>query len=188
MICNGNHAGPPGGAQTAADRALTLCAGSGPGKAKIVSARPGTVWDPTVGLGRFLALIISSEAEAHACLELLGLMWPRSTYDISARSRPGLESRSRGDRVCASRPPKPVATYLSVLIGSCRYDLRRESYWAARGVLNGARPRTHIFGSAGPDPTKGEHAAGRRLGPPGRPSTIPVANHISKSRSARPDM
>ena len=55
---------------------------------------------------------------------------------ISARSRLGFESRSRRDRVCASRPPKAVATYLTVCSGSCIHALRQESYWAARGVPN----------------------------------------------------
>ena len=60
---------------------------------------------------------------------------------ISARSRLGFESRSRRDRVCASRPPKAVATYLSVRPSSSRYELRQELYWAARGVPNGVWPR-----------------------------------------------
>jgi len=64
-------------------------------------------------------------------------------YAISARSRSGLESRSRRDRVRAARPPKAVATYLTVRSGSCRYDLSCESCWAARGGANGARPRAH---------------------------------------------
>ena len=119
--------------------------GSGPGKANLVGARPGAVWDPTGGSGRFPSSIISAGAGAHACVEWSGIRWPHSTYAISARSRPGLESRSRRDRVCASRPPKPVSTYLSVRSSPWRYDLRRESYWAARRVPNGARPRTHIF-------------------------------------------
>ena len=38
---------------------------------------------------------------------------------ISARSRLGFESRSRRERVCASRPPKAVATCLTVCSGSC---------------------------------------------------------------------
>ena len=40
---------------------------------------------------------------------------------------------------------------------------------------------------AATDPTKGRRAAGRRLGPHERPSTIPGACHISKSRAARSD-
>ena len=155
-------------------------AGRGPG--------PGAVRAPTGGSGHFLALQIPTGAGAHACIEGYGLRWPRSTYAISARSRPELESRSRRDRAREARPPKAVATYLTVSSGSWRYDLRRESCWAARGVPNGTRPRAHNFRLHGPgprDPTKGERATGRRLGPPERPSTIPGANHIYKSQSAR---
>ena len=95
-------------------------------------------------------------------------------------------TRSRTLVVRASRPPKAVATYTGVQFGSLRYFLRRESCWAARGGANGARLRAHNFRLPGPaDPTKGERAAGLRLGPHGRIRTLPGANHISKSRSAR---
>ena len=112
--------------------------------------RPGAVRVPTGGSGHFPALKTSTGAGAHAYIKGYGLMWPRSTYSISARSRPGLEPRSRRDRVRAARPPKAVATYLNVRSGSWRYDLRRESYWAARGGANGARPRAHPLWGPGP--------------------------------------
>ena len=104
----------------APDRALTL-GGSPPRKVKNASARSGAVWDPTGGPARFPAQLIFSRAEAHACLVGYGLRSPRGTYAISARSRPGLESRSRRDRVCASRPLKAVAAYLTVRSGFWRY-------------------------------------------------------------------
>ena len=55
-----------------------------------------------------------------------GLRWPRSTRRRSRRDLDPdiLESRSRRDRLRASRPPKAVATYLSVRSGSWTYDLR----------------------------------------------------------------
>ena len=113
--------GVPNGARPRAD---PLWGRSRPGcrKAKIVSARPGAVWDPTGGSGHFLALKISTGARAYGQIGGYGLRWPRSTRAISARSRLGLESRSLRDRVCAARPPKVVTTYLSVHSGSCRYD------------------------------------------------------------------
>ena len=105
--------------------------------------------------------------------------------DLGAISTRIRVSRDRAEIACVLREahtyinvPKAVATYLSLRPGSWRCDMRRESYWAARGVPNGARPRTHNFRLPGPDPTKGERAAGRRLRPPGRPSMIPGANHI----------
>ena len=103
--------GVPNGARPRAD---PLWGRSRPGcrKAKIVSARPGAVWDPTGGSGHFLALEISTGARAYGQIGGYGLRWPRSTRAISARSRLGLESRSLRDRVCAARPPKAVATYL----------------------------------------------------------------------------
>ena len=89
--------------------------------------RPGAVRAPTGGSGHFLALQISPRSEAYPCVVGYGLRWPRVTYAISARSRPGLASRSRRDRVRAARSPTALSTYLSVRFGSCRYDLRRES-------------------------------------------------------------
>ena len=133
--------------------------------------RSGAVWAPLAVSGHFLALQISNRARAHACVVRCGLRWPRGTYMISARSRAGLESRSRRDRVCDARPPKAVATYLSVRSGSWRYDLRRESYWAARGGANGARPRAHpLWGRA---PGEGEIASaqpGAVCATPGSPA------------------
>jgi hypothetical protein len=89
-----------------------------------VSARSGAVCAPPGGPARFPARKISQRAESHACVGGYGLRWPRGTYVISARSRPGLVSRSRRDRARASRPPKAVATYLTpyapVLVGICR--------------------------------------------------------------------
>ena len=73
-----------------------------------VHPRPGAVRPPTGGSGHFMALQIPTGAGEHACVVRCGLRWPRSTYAISARSRPGLESRSRRDRQCTSRPPKAV--------------------------------------------------------------------------------
>ena len=153
--------------------------------------RPGAVRAPTGGSGHFLAPQIYNRAGAHACVVRCGLRWHRGTYAISARSRPGLESRSRRDRVRAARPPKAVDSYLTVFSSSFRYDLPRESCWDSRGVANGARPRAHPLwghvgsGPPGPGRRNCQRAAGSRLRPPGRPSTIPGANHISKSRCAR---
>ena len=145
--------------------------GPGPRKAKFVHARPGAVWEPPGGSGHFLALQIPTVAELHAYIEGVGLRWPRSTYAISARSRPGLESRSRRDLVRDARPPKAVAAYLGVRFGSCRCDLRPESCWVARGGANGARPRAHpLWGRA---PGEGEIASARPgavCAPPGGPA------------------
>ena len=84
--------------------------------------RPGAVWAPTGGSGHFRVSIIFTRAGAHACAKGYGLRWPRGTHAISARSRPGLESRSRRDRVCDARPPRAISHYIGVRSGSCRYD------------------------------------------------------------------
>ena len=98
-------------------------------------------------------------------------------------------SRSRRDRVRAARPPKAVATYLSVRSGSWRYDLRRESCWAARGGANGARPRAHPLWGRGPGRriwwARGRAPFGTSWAACARPSIIPGANHIYRSWSAR---
>ena len=86
-----------------------------------VYPRPGAVRAPTGRSGHFMALQTPTGAGEHACIERYGLMWPRSTYSISPRSRPGLESRSRRDRVCGPRPPKATSHYTCVISGSCRY-------------------------------------------------------------------
>ena len=85
------------------------------GKAKIVSARPGTVCAPTGGSGHFLALIISTRAGSHAYVVVYGLRWPRGTHTISARSRLKTESGagwrrtiSTGDQAAARPPGAPV--------------------------------------------------------------------------------
>ena len=111
-----------------------------------------------------------------------GLRRPRGTYVISARSRLGFESRSRRDRVCASRPPKAVATYLSVRPSSCTAPgiSSCKRHPAAHSQFSPSRAQAH-------DPTKGRRAARRRLGPHGRPSTISGAIHIYKSWTARSD-
>jgi len=115
-----------------------------------VHPRPGAVRAPTGGSGHFMALQIPTGAGEHARIERYGLMWPRSTYSISARSRPGLEPRSRRDRVRAARPPKAVATYLGVRTSPCICNLRRESCWDSPGGANGARPRAHPLWGPGP--------------------------------------
>ena len=103
-----------------------------------VHPRPGAVRAPTGGSGHFMALQISTGAGKHACIE--GALLPlRGGYvalggleahvgDLGAISTRILESRSRRDRLRASRPPKAVATYLSVRSGSWTYDLRPGNY------------------------------------------------------------
>ena len=150
-----------------------------------VSARPGAVCAPTGGPVRFPVQKISPRTGAHGHADGYGLRWPRGTRAISARSRLESGSRSRRDRVRASRPPKAVAIYLGVRYGSWRYDLRPESCWAARGGANGARPRAHPLWSGVREGEICECAAGRGLGPRGRIRTLPGATDISKVRSAR---
>ena len=58
-------------------------------RGEVPHPRPGAVRAPTGGSGHFLALQIPAVAEAHARAGGYGLRWPRSTYAISARSRPG---------------------------------------------------------------------------------------------------
>ena len=64
--------------------------------------------------GSEIHAMLLSERALYGQVGGYGLRWPRGTHTISARSRLGTESRSRRDRVCASRPPKAVATYLTV--------------------------------------------------------------------------
>ena len=72
----------------APDRALTIFAFPGPRDPhKRVSARPGAVWYPTGGSGRFPVQIISQRAGAHGQVGGYGLRWPRGTYAISELSR-----------------------------------------------------------------------------------------------------
>ena len=73
-----------------------------------------------------MALQISTGAGKHACIEGATALGGLEAHvgDLGAISTRILESRSRRDRLRASRPPKAVATYLSVRSGSWTYDLR----------------------------------------------------------------
>ena len=96
-------------------------------------------------------------------------MASRHIRDLGAISTRIRVSRDRAEIACVLREahtyinvPKAVATYLSVRPGSWRCDLRRESYWAARGVPNGARPRADpLWGRSRPGCRKAKIVSAR---------------------------
>ena len=96
-------------------------------------------------------------------------MASRHIRDLGAISTRIRVSRDRAEIACVLREahtyinvPKAVATYLSVRPGSWRCDMRRESYWAARGVPNGARPRADpLWGRSRPGCRKAKIVSAR---------------------------
>ena len=156
-------------------------------RTEICHTRPGAVRAPTGGSGYFLALQILTRTGEHGQVGGYGLRWPQGTYVISARSatliRVEIAPRSR--------------TCLETTYGRShlhRRAIRLFEIFLAPGIVLGRpggrkrRPiaRSQFSPSRARDPTKGERAVGRRLGPHGRIRTLPGANNIYKSRSARP--
>ena len=146
-----------------------------------MSARPGAVCAPPGGPAQFPAQIISQKAGAHAQIGDYGLRWPQSTNAISARSRPGLESRSR-------------AEIAYVLRGHIRPYFTTQAYTPALlDIINAKKCPDPPVGSqtapgraltlCGVRAREGENcerAVGRRLRPPGRPTARFPAQRISQ--------